>query len=257
VFQKILHCLQVRRFQVPCQPSGRWCHPIRTLICPLLHPSGRRAIPFERPDRPCIIRPDDIDFGLDPTLYQEAFIPVCIRPDVSAARPNASKYLTKLQILSKFIYGKIDAIVRTTWIPVRMRFSIRQELQFEFNRPDASLPSSGRAFNRYGNCAFNFNRPDACLSWFGRPHYRYGNYVLKINRPDSHPPRSGRTKALYGNYFQRTCYRPDAALKQERFSVKISEILVAQLSVRKAQVHRQDCVRTYYSNRPFEPSAYK
>jgi len=32
-------------FQVPCQPSGRSSHPVRTPICPLFHPSGRRVIP--------------------------------------------------------------------------------------------------------------------------------------------------------------------------------------------------------------------
>jgi hypothetical protein len=45
-------------------------------------------------------------------------------------------------------------------------------------------------------------------------------------------------EALYGNYLQRTCNRPDAALKQERFSVKISKFSVAQFSARKAQVRR-------------------
>jgi len=144
VFQKILHCLQVRRFLVTCQPSGRSCHPIQTLICPLFHHSRQRAIPSRLPDRPSIIRPDDVDFRLDPLLYREASVPACIRADVLAARPDTSQYSTKLQILSKFIYGKIDAIVRTTWVPVRTRFSLRQKSQFKFNRPVASLPSSGR-----------------------------------------------------------------------------------------------------------------
>jgi hypothetical protein len=91
---------------------------------------------------------------------------------------------------------------------------------------------SGRAFNRYGNCVFNFNRLDACLSWFGRVLNSYGNYVLKINRSDCHPPWSERAKS----YMEITCsgratvrttvpHRPNAALKQERFSAKISEIL--------------------------------
>jgi hypothetical protein len=91
---------------------------------------------------------------------------------------------------------------------------------------------SRRAFNRYGNCVFNFNRPDVCLSWSERALIRYGNCVLKINRPDVHPPRSGRAKP----YIKITCsglatvrttmpHRPNAALKQERFSAKISEIL--------------------------------
>jgi hypothetical protein len=61
---------------------------------------------------------DDVDFRPDPPLYREASVPVCIRSDISAARPDAFQYSIKLQILSKFIYGKIDATVRTTWIPV-------------------------------------------------------------------------------------------------------------------------------------------
>jgi hypothetical protein len=121
------------------------CHPVQTLICPLFHSFGQRAIPSGRPDRPSIIRLEDVDFRPDPSLHREASVPACIRPDVSAARPDASHYSTKLQILSKFSYGKIDATVRTTWIPVRTRFSLRQESQFKFNRLDTSLPSSGHA----------------------------------------------------------------------------------------------------------------
>jgi len=101
------------------------------------------------------------------------------------------------------------------------------------------IQSSGRqsawsrcAFNRYGNCVFNFNRSDAYLSWSERALNRYGNYVLKINRPDGHPPWSKRAKP----YMEITCsgratvrttvpHHSDAALQQERFSVKISEIL--------------------------------
>jgi hypothetical protein len=64
------------------------CHPVWTLIYPLFHPSGRRPILFGRPDRPSIIRPDDVDFRLDPSLHREASVPACIRPDVSAARPD-------------------------------------------------------------------------------------------------------------------------------------------------------------------------
>jgi hypothetical protein len=52
-------------------------------------------------------------------------------------------------------------------------------------------------------------------------------------------------------------HRPDAALKQERFSAKISKILVAKLSVWTDQVQRPDGVRTYYYSLPFEPLTYK
>jgi hypothetical protein len=84
----------------------------------------------------------------------------------------------------------------------------------------------------YGNCVFNFIHPDACLSWSGRALNRYGNCELKINCPDGHPPCSGCAKP----YMEITCsgratvrttvpHRPNAALKQERFSAKISKIL--------------------------------
>jgi hypothetical protein len=101
-------CLQVRKSPVLCQPSGQSCHPIWMPIYPLFHPSGRRAIPSRCPtnqassvrttchsirthDRPSIIRPDDVTFCPDAPLYREASVPACIRPDVSAARPDASQ----------------------------------------------------------------------------------------------------------------------------------------------------------------------
>jgi hypothetical protein len=84
VFQKILQSEK----SVLCQSSGRSCHPVRMPICPLFHPSGRRAIPSGRPDRPSIIRRDDVVFLLDPPLYREASVPAYIRPDVSVARPD-------------------------------------------------------------------------------------------------------------------------------------------------------------------------
>jgi hypothetical protein len=77
----------------------------------------------------------------------------------------------------------------------------------------------------------------------GRALNRYGNCVLKINCSDGHPPWSGRVKP----YIEITCsghvtvqttvpHRSDAALKQERFSAKISKSLVAQLSIRTAPI---------------------
>jgi hypothetical protein len=150
------------------------------------------------------------------------------------------------------------------WFPVWTRSYIRQESQFKYHRPDVSQPWSGRACNSYGNCRFDFNHPDVCLSWSGRTHSRYGNCVLKNCRPDVHPPWFGRAKPYMeitysGRATVRTSvsHRPDAALKQERFSAKFSENPVAHLSVRTAQVHRPDGIRTYYSSRQFCTSAYK
>jgi hypothetical protein len=38
-----IQSLQVKRIQVPCQPSGRSSHPVRMPICPLFHPSWRQT----------------------------------------------------------------------------------------------------------------------------------------------------------------------------------------------------------------------
>jgi hypothetical protein len=107
------------------------------------------------------------------------------------------------------------------------------------------------SFHRYGNCVFNFNRPDACLSWSGHTLNSYENCVLKINRLDGHPPWSRCAKP----YMKITCsgratvqttvpHRSDGALKQERFSAKISKILShscpsgrLRFTIRTASVH--------------------
>jgi hypothetical protein len=48
VMSEVSALLTSQKNSVPCQPSGRSCHPVRTPICPLFHPSGRRALPFGR-----------------------------------------------------------------------------------------------------------------------------------------------------------------------------------------------------------------
>jgi len=130
-----LHCVQIRRIDslsavrttVPTRPDAR----LSTV------PSVRTTChTVQTPDRPSIIRPDDVYFGPDPSLYREASVPACFHPDDSAACPDALQYSTKLPILSKIIYGKIAATVRTKWISVRTLFSSRQESQFKFNRLD-------------------------------------------------------------------------------------------------------------------------
>jgi len=74
---------------------------------------------------------------------------------------------------------------------------------------------------------FKFNHPDASLPWSGRAYDRYGNYVQQITRLDGHPfgPNA------WSFHKEITCsgratvwtivpHRPDAALKQERSSSK-------------------------------------
>jgi hypothetical protein len=112
----------------------------------------------------------------------------------------------KLQdFFPKHRYRKIVATVRTTWIPVRTLSSIRQVSQFKSRRPNAS-----------------HHGLDARI--------KYENCVHQINRLDEHPPgldpRNLYMEITYSELVTvRTTgqHRPDAALKQERFSAKFLE----------------------------------
>jgi hypothetical protein len=93
---------ELEEFQAPCQPSRQSSHPVWTPICPLFHQSGQRVIPSglqtvqHHPSRRRTLS------VWTPTLYQEASVLACIRPDVSAARPEASQFSNGFLILSKF-----------------------------------------------------------------------------------------------------------------------------------------------------------
>jgi hypothetical protein len=174
-----------------------------------------------------------MDFWPNPSLYQEASIPAYICPDDSTARPDdfqwsiSFRFSFQVQIREDWYNRPDDVDSRPAWLIHNARITIQIQ-------PSGRQSAwSGRAFNRYENCVFNFNCPDACLSWSGRSLIWYGNCMLKINHPDSHPLGPDERKP----YMKITCsgratvwttvpHRPDAALKQERFSAKISEILV-------------------------------
>jgi hypothetical protein len=132
----IQKCFRVRRFSVPCQPSGRSSHPVRTTICHCSirpnnvpycpdsrqtkhHPSGRRVSPS------------------GPSSVSRRFYPACIHPDVSAARLDTSQYSISFRSLSKFQEREDRSTVQTMWYPVQTRVSLRQESQFKYHRPDA------------------------------------------------------------------------------------------------------------------------
>jgi hypothetical protein len=131
-FQKILHSLQVRKFgSLPV---------VRTLSCPKHHPSGRRGFPS----------------GASPVLrsfelLQLAFVRTFQQPvrTTLSVRPKLQDFFPKHK------YGKIAAIVRTTWIPAWTRSSIRQVSQFKSRRPDAS---------QHGPDARASNMEIACIS---------------------------------------------------------------------------------------------
>jgi hypothetical protein len=103
----IQKCFRVKRFPVPCQPSGRCVIPsgcpsdhcfILSVDGPYRpnasqtkhHPSGRCALPS------------------GPSIESRSFYPACIRPDFSAARLEASRYSTSLRFFPSSIKGKIN-----------------------------------------------------------------------------------------------------------------------------------------------------
>jgi hypothetical protein len=162
------------------------CHTVWTPIRLKDHPSGRRGFPY--------------------FLYVEKLrtASTCIRPDVSAARPDdsqcsikASGFLSKTQIWEDCyncpddMDSRPDALIHKASIAIQIQTFGRQS------------SSSERVCIKYGNC------------------------VHHINRPDDHPP-GPEARSLY---MEITCservtvrttrqHRPDAALKQERFSAK-------------------------------------
>jgi hypothetical protein len=83
---------------VPCQPSGQCVIPSGRSSVHSSQPSGRRVTPSRRPLDQSIIRLDDVVFRLDPSLYREASVPACIRPDDSVARPSVSQCSIKNRI---------------------------------------------------------------------------------------------------------------------------------------------------------------
>jgi hypothetical protein len=94
------------------------CHSVRT--------SDRQASSVRTT---CFFRPDTY-------IVSRSFCTSLLRPDVSAARPDAYQFSYGSLILSKFQEREDQSTVRTMWYPVRTRISVRQESQFKMNRPD-------------------------------------------------------------------------------------------------------------------------
>jgi hypothetical protein len=112
------------------------CHPVRTLICLLLHPSERSVIPSGRQTdqhhssgrRASSVRTFHC---IEKFLFQ---LPPSGRFSSKSGRSSA---LDQSLILSKFQGREDQSTVRTMWYPVRTRVSTRQESQFEFDRQNA------------------------------------------------------------------------------------------------------------------------
>jgi hypothetical protein len=130
---------------VPCQPSGR--HVI---------PSGRPSVPSSK-------RPDDVSYRQDArqtkassvrTMWFSVRTLLCIEKLLF----QLASVRTTLSVRSSFIFS----FQKQIWEDCYNRpddvdsgpdsLLLKASSQFKFNRPDAGLPWSGRAFNRYGNC---------------------------------------------------------------------------------------------------------
>jgi hypothetical protein len=123
------------------------------------------------------------------------------------------------------------ASVWTFLHPVRTTLSVRPSFRFSFqNQILEDCCNRSDALFLKASSQFKFNRSDASLPWSGRAYHRYGNCVQQITRPDGHP-HGPDVRSLYKEI---TCngratvrmtvrHRPDAALKQEGSSAKFSK----------------------------------
>jgi hypothetical protein len=120
-------------------------HTVRTSNCPKHHPSRRRE-------------PSVRTF---PCVEKLQTVPACIRPDVSAARPDDSQCSTSFRISFQN-----TVMWRSLQLSGRRGFpSIRQVSHSKSRRPDASQHGSGarasdmkNACIRYGKCVHQINR---------------------------------------------------------------------------------------------------
>jgi hypothetical protein len=156
------------------------CHPVRTSIYLLLHPSRWCVVPSER--QTVQHHPSGRRASSVRTLH-------CIEKFLFQLDPSGRLSSTSghLSVLERFT-NSFQIQEREDQSTVRTRVSKRQESQFEFHRPNAWQLWSGRWCIVYGNWRFDFNFPDVSPSWSGRTRIRYGNCVLKFSRPDAPAP---------------------------------------------------------------------
>jgi hypothetical protein len=109
---------KLKEFQVPCQQSKRSSHPVRM-----------PTVPASSVWMTCSFHPD-------PFIISRRFLPTCICPDVSVARPDAFQFLNGFQILSKFQEREDQSTVWMMLYPIRTHVSLRQESQFKINHSD-------------------------------------------------------------------------------------------------------------------------
>jgi hypothetical protein len=184
-----MYSLQVRKFGF--LPVVRtMCNTVRMPSCPIHQPSRRRGFP-----------------------------------------PGPSSVMRSFELLQLAYIQTFQQPIRTT-LRVRpsFRFSFQNQIWEDCHNRQDDVDSRPDALLLKESSQFNLNRPDASLPWSGRAYDRYGNCVHQIDRLDAHPPGpdarilykeitcSGRTTVQTTGQ-----HRLDAAFNQERFSTKFSE----------------------------------
>jgi hypothetical protein len=135
--------------------SRRFCTVYKSEKSDPLQLSGRRDIPFRCPTVQSIILPNNENFPSRPSSVSRSF-ELFQLASVLTFQQHFRMTLSVRQakdFFPKHRYGKITATVRTMWIPVRTRSSIRQVLHL-INRPDNhSLGPDAQSLNMETTCS--------------------------------------------------------------------------------------------------------
>jgi hypothetical protein len=118
----IQKCFRVRRFTVPCQPTGRCVIPFGRLSVTVA--SVRTTCHTVRtPDRPSIIRSDDVHFRPDPPLCREVSIQLASIRTPLGTRPVSDSFQVPIKGRST---NHPDARLHKARIPIQIHPSGRQ-----------------------------------------------------------------------------------------------------------------------------------
>jgi hypothetical protein len=211
VFQMFLHCFQDWRFQSPCQPSGRCVIPFgRPSVHCSIHPRTTCLI-VRMPDRPSIIRSDDVHFPFGPLLYWETTI-LALHPSGRLNSPSGRLLvIDQLQILSKFnlredffnrsddVDSRPDALIHKARIAIQISLFGRQSALVrtrvqQLRKLPIRLQPSGQLTAYHGPDARIAEMEIVCLSSAVRTLIPYGSdarsLIWKLLAADVRP--SGR-----------------------------------------------------------------
>jgi hypothetical protein len=227
VFPKILHCLQFRRIGSLLAVQTT-CHPVRTLICPLFHPSKRRAIPSERQtDQASFVRTTCISVWtihcIEKLLFQIASIRTTQLPILTTYSDQITSDFFQNQIWED-CYNRSDDV---DFCPDALLCKARIVIQIQ---PSRRLPT--------------LVRMRAQLIWKLR---------VKDYPTGRSPPLVRTLKAIYGNYLQRTCNRSEESVSPSERGSQTGKIFNKNLGNFGRIVVCLDGARIFHSSRPFEP----